>query len=147
MAVFGQVDGAQIELAGFAGFHANVGKLLGYIDGEFLFVVFAAGGAENAAKLPLLKTKRTSEKAFAAVGFGAEHSEQRQRATARTDPRVGGELRRGHAHGEKFGIGLEKRAKDEFGERFGLVVIFSVVGDTFRLATRTPEIGEGSFPL
>jgi len=45
VAVFGEINGAQIEFAGVATLHANVGKLLGHIDGQFGFLLLAARGA------------------------------------------------------------------------------------------------------
>ena len=54
MAVFGQVDGADLGLAGVTGFDADVGELLGYVDGQFLFVFFAACVAIDSAKIPFL---------------------------------------------------------------------------------------------
>jgi hypothetical protein len=59
VAVFRQIDRAEIKLAGIASFHANVGQLLRYVDRELAFCFFAARRAMNPAKFPLLRAKRT----------------------------------------------------------------------------------------
>ena len=58
VAVFGEVDGADVEVAGVAGFDAKVRKLLDHINGELALGFFAASGTEDAAKIPFVKTER-----------------------------------------------------------------------------------------
>jgi hypothetical protein len=59
VAVFGEVDGADAGFAGVAGFYAEVGELLGDVDGEFFFVGFGAVGAIDSAEIPLVQAERT----------------------------------------------------------------------------------------
>ena len=72
IAVFCEVDGSEIELASVAGFDADVGQLLGDVDGELGFGLFATRGAMNPPKFPFLGAKGTEEEAFAAVAFDSE---------------------------------------------------------------------------
>lgn len=59
VAVFGEVDGAQIIFAGVAGFDADIRELFRDIDGQLRFGFFGADGADNSSKFPLVKAKRT----------------------------------------------------------------------------------------
>jgi hypothetical protein len=72
VAVFGQVDGAEVVAAGFAGFYADVGELFGDVDGEFVFGFFAARRAKDAAEFPFVETEGAEEVALAAVAFDAQ---------------------------------------------------------------------------
>ena len=72
VAVFGEVDGADVVAAGVAGFYADVGELFGDVDGELGFGFFAAGGAEDAAEFPFVEAEGAEQVAFAAVAFDAE---------------------------------------------------------------------------
>src|SRR6266568_3667125 len=56
--VLGHIHGLDVGLAGVATFHANVIEVSGRIHREILVVLLAASGADDAAKLPLGKTKR-----------------------------------------------------------------------------------------
>jgi hypothetical protein len=77
VAIFREVDGAQIEFAGIAGFDADVGELLRGVHGELVFGFFAAGRAQEAAKLPFFGAEGAEQEAFAAVAFGTQDAEQR----------------------------------------------------------------------
>ena len=57
IAISGQVDRAHADLAGFAGFDANMRKLLGHVDGQLLFVLFAASHTIDSAEVPFLKAE------------------------------------------------------------------------------------------
>ena len=59
VAVFGEVDGAQIIFASVAGFDADIWELFRDVDGQFCFGFFGAGGADNSSKFPLVQAKRT----------------------------------------------------------------------------------------
>ena len=72
VAVPGQVNGAQIKLARIAGFNANMRRIFGDIDWQFVFGFFAAGGAKDPAKFPFLRTEGAEQESFAAVSFGAQ---------------------------------------------------------------------------
>src|SRR5579864_3588009 len=45
VAVFREINRAEVKFAGVATFHANVGKLFGHIDGQLGFLLLAARGA------------------------------------------------------------------------------------------------------
>jgi len=64
-------------VAGVAGFYADVGELFGYVDGEFVFGFFAAGGTKDAAEFPFMEAEGTEQMALAAIAFDAEYAEQR----------------------------------------------------------------------
>lgn len=119
VAVGGEVDGAQVGAAGVAGFDADVGKLLGDVDGELGFGLFAAIGAEDAAKFPFLGAEGAEQETLAAVALAAKDAEQGS-ATAERAER-GGDEQGGHGDlfGEEFGVRLEEGAGDELGERVG----------------------------
>src|ERR1700690_1481218 len=57
VAIFGQINGAQIVLAGLAGFHADVRQLVRNIDGQVVLALFPAKSAQDAAEFPLLRAK------------------------------------------------------------------------------------------
>ena len=76
VAVFCEIHGGEIELAGVAGFDADMGELLGDVDGELGFGFFTAGGAEDAAEFPFLGAEGTEEKAFAAIAFDAQDAQE-----------------------------------------------------------------------
>jgi len=95
VAVFCEIDGANVELAGFAGFDAHVRELLGDVDGELVFGFFAAGGAEKAAKVPFAHTEGAEKEALAAVSFETKRAKHRQGAAARAEARSSG----GRGHG------------------------------------------------
>ena len=72
VAVLGEVHAGKEKFAGIAGLDAKMGKLLGDVDGEFVFGFFAAGGAKDAAKFPFLRAEGAEKKALAAVAFGTK---------------------------------------------------------------------------
>ena len=83
VAVFGEVDGAEEVLAGVAGIHADVRKLFGDVDGQLCFARFAATGAEDAAKFPLVRAERALQIAFCSVAFRAHDAQKRKGIAAR----------------------------------------------------------------
>ena len=95
VAVLGEVDGAEVELAGVAGLDAYVGKLLGDVDGQLVFGFFAASGAEKASKIPLAHAKGAEETALAAVPFETKRAKHWQGSATRADARCGGGLGHG----------------------------------------------------
>src|SRR5258708_33840351 len=104
VAVLGEIDGAQIKFAGVAGFHADVGKLLGNVDRQFAFLFLVTKRAENPPKIPFSVAERAKKEPFTAVTFGAQHAEEwpcaAQRAnTRRYDERRGACLRREELRG------------------------------------------------
>lgn len=115
VAVFGQVDGAEVGSASVAGFRADVRELFGNEDGEFGFVGFAAARAEDAAEIPFGGAEAAEEGAFGAVAFGAEDAENGECGAKRTA--VGGGSHRwdGGLGGKKSGVGLEESAGEEVG--------------------------------
>jgi hypothetical protein len=116
VAVFGEVDGADVVPAGIAGFDAHVRKLFGDIDRELAFGFFATGGAENAAKIPFVETKGANQPALAAVAFWAKHAEQRDRVAKRADALCRFERGWRPMNGQELGVGLQENLKSELGE-------------------------------
>ena len=93
VAVFGQIDGADVVAASFAGFHADVGELLSHVHRELVFGCFTAGGTEDAAKFPFVQAEGTQEKPLAAVPFNSQYPEHGRRSAKRAY-RVRGDGRR-----------------------------------------------------
>ena len=77
VAVLGEVDGAEIGVAGVAALDADVWELLRYVHRKFFLILFAAGRAINATKIPLLQAKGTQQPARPAIAFGAQNAEKR----------------------------------------------------------------------
>ena len=77
VAVLGQVDRAEIKLAGVAGLDAHVWRFFGDINRQFAFGFFAAGWAQDAAKFPFLRAERAEQESLAAISLGAQHPDQR----------------------------------------------------------------------
>ncbi len=127
VAVFGEIDSGEIKLAGVAGFDADVGQLLGDVDGELGFGFFAAGGAEDTAEFPFLEAEGAEEEAFAAVAFDSEDAGERAGATQRTDFCGYDNGRPGKQQGAEFGVGLQEGSREELGEGANLLVILAGV--------------------
>src|SRR5882724_13072875 len=125
VAVFGEIDSGEIKLAGVAGFDADVGQLLGDVDGELGFGFFAAGGAEDTAEFPFLGAEGTEEKALATVAFDSEDTGERAGAAqwANFGGHDDGRLRR--LLGAKFGVGLQEPSGNELGEGADLLVVLA----------------------
>ena len=92
-------------------------EFFGGVDGEFVFVFFAAVGTEEAAILPFGEAEAAEEESLAAIEFGAEDGGDgffgAERA-ARLD--AGG---RGIAAGARGGVGLQEDAGEEGVHRIG----------------------------
>src|SRR5713226_1462069 len=138
-------------LAGFAGFDTDVRKLFSDVDGEFVFTLFGAMGAEDATKLPFLGAEGALQVTFAAVAFGAKHPEERKRIAARATTDGHGEIGRKHGADDEFGVRLKKGAAEEFVEWFGGVSgEFAVLREGFEQAGfpgRKEHIGPGVLTL
>ena len=145
VAVFCEVNGADVELAGVARFDAHMRELLGDIDGELVFRFFAAGRTKQAAKIPFAHTKRAEEEALATVAFDPESADHGQGTATRADAGRGARLRHGQAGGERLRVGLQKGAQDEFDEQLGGFFIAWRVDVVWEPAGR-PEVGEEGNP-
>lgn len=55
--VFGEVNCLDIGVTSVAGFEAYVREFPGGIDGELMHVLFATSGADNPAKIPLVRAQ------------------------------------------------------------------------------------------
>src|SRR6266496_2457006 len=66
-AVFREVDGLEVCLAGIATFHANVVEVAGRKDREILVVLLAASGTYDSAKLPFGKAERADHRSRTAI--------------------------------------------------------------------------------
>ena len=116
VSVFRQIDRREKKLAGITGFHANVRQLLCYVHRQLGFGLFAARGAQDAPKLPLLRTKRAQQKPFPAIAFRPERSQEWTRTAQ-------GANSHGHNNGSprrqsraKFGIRLQECSSQELCE-------------------------------
>src|SRR3989442_13546498 len=112
MAIFGQVNGAEIEFAGIASFHANVRELFRDVDRQLVLGFLTARGAQNPAKLPFLQTKGADQESLAAVALRPQDAQKRARLAQRTHPRChhdGGPRKLCRA---EFRAGLEKRSEE-----------------------------------
>jgi len=114
VAVFGQVDGFEVGVAGFAGVDADVVEFAGDVDGELFFVLFAAGGADHAAVLPFCRAEGTEEPALGSFAFAAQNGSDRARVAEGTDG-VGVFVDDVAARGEIFGVGLQQDSREEAG--------------------------------
>lgn len=117
VAVFAEVDGAEVGAAGIAGFGADVGELFGDEDREFGFVGFAAVRAEDAAERPFGGAEGAEEGTSGTVALGTEDTEKRESAAHRAEIGNGRSGRDCGLGGEKSGVGLEEGAREKFGDR------------------------------
>src|SRR5271165_3510658 len=106
IAILGQIDGAQIALTGFAGFHADVRELFRNEDRQLVFALLAAMGAENPAEFPLLRAERALQESLSAVAFHSQHGQQGQGIAPRAAADGHRQGRRQHCTRHKFSVGL-----------------------------------------
>src|SRR5208282_4244024 len=105
----------------------DVRKLFGHVDGQLIFMVFAASGAEQPPKLPLLRTPRTEQKPLTSVALWAQDAGNRQRIAARAAADRHCQRRGQHAAGEMLRIRLQESAKEKMVQhRGGIAGVFFV---------------------
>src|SRR5712664_886854 len=127
VAVFREIHASEKKLAGVAGFHADVGQLLCYVDRELAFSFFAARGAQDSAEFPLLGAKRAQQETFAAVAFHSQHTHYRPRCAQGANPRGHYNWRHRRLRGAKFGIRLQERPSKELCQGSDLLVVVAGV--------------------
>ncbi len=137
-AVFGEVDGFDVGLASVAAFDADVGKLLGGVDGKLSVVFLAASGADDAAELPFGQAEPAEQAAAAAVALLAQDAVGRF-AIAERAQRMGVTVKLQAGLGAReLGGGLKKCQHQEFLGISGRVDIVPALGEEV-----SPGVGVG----
>ena len=113
-AVFGEVDGLDVGLAGVAALDANVGQVGGGVDRKLGMVFLAASRTDDAAELPFGEAETAEQAAAASVALLAQDTERGLAIAEWAQQRRGAFQLHCCVGADEFGVGLEESEYEEF---------------------------------